>query len=166
MKKLFPFILPLLVLWACTINDDDHYQSDYTPILMTRSDLENSIKLIEPQEIVNYGKIYVKDNYLYINERYEGVHVINNQNPENPIPVAFITIPGNLDISIKGNYLYADNAVDLVTLQYDGTMLTEVDRNRNVFPEISETPDGGWLSSEYSEENRPEGSIIVKWEER
>ena len=34
----------------------------------------------------------------------------------NPIKIKFITIPGNVDIAIKGNYLYADMGSGLATL--------------------------------------------------
>lgn len=132
---------------------------------MTRENLENSIELRTPKEIENYGKIYVKDNLLFINEKYEGIHVVDNSNPENPNTIAFISIPGNIDISIKDDIIYADNAVDLVALKYDGNSLTVVDRNRNVFPEYG-TPDGHYLAHEYSEANRPENTIIVKWIKR
>ncbi|MGK0406652.1 MAG: hypothetical protein ACJAZH_000467, partial [Roseivirga sp.] len=37
-------------------NDDiGYYNSAYTPVIMARPDLEKSIKLIEPQEINEFG---------------------------------------------------------------------------------------------------------------
>ena len=45
-----------------------------------------------------------------------GIHVIDNSNPAAPRNVAFIDMPGNLDLAVKGNFLYADLYTDLVTL--------------------------------------------------
>ena len=71
---------------------------------------------VDPVEIDTTGKIYVKDNYIYINELYDGIHVINDTNPSSPQRIAFIPIPGDVDIAIKDTTLYADSYVDLVTI--------------------------------------------------
>lgn len=165
MKKLLLFLLVIPFLQACPRDYYNTPESAYKPILMKRENLENSIKLMEPKEIVNYGKIYIKDSLLFVNEKYEGVHVIDNSNPENPENIAFISIPGNMDISIKGNIIYADNAVDLIAIRYLSNTIEVVDRNRDVFPEYG-TPDGHYLAWEYTKGNRPENTIIVKWVKR
>ena len=36
------------------------------------------------------GKIYVKDNILFVNELAEGVHIIDNTNPSQPELIGFI----------------------------------------------------------------------------
>jgi len=166
MKYLKPLILCLIVVGinACYPKDqsDVYYiATQYEPVIMEREDLEKSIKLIEPQTIGEYGKIYIKDSLLFINEKFEGIHVIDNSDPNNPENLGFIVIPGNIDISILNNIIYADNAVDLVAIKYSTTGVEVVDRNKNVFPELS-APDGGYYS--YSSLNdRPENSVIVKW---
>lgn len=143
-------------------NDDiGYYNSAYTPVIMARPDLEKSIKLIEPQEINEFGKIYIKDSLLFINEKYEGIHVVDNSDPSNPENLAFIVIPGNIDISIVNDIIYADNALDLVAIKYTGDNVTIVDRNRNVFPELL-PPDGGFFHNNY-QDDIPENSVIIKW---
>ncbi len=65
----------------------------------------------------NYvGKIWHTSDWLYVNVLNSGVWVVDNDNPEMPSLRGFINIPGNADIAIKGNYLYADNHRDLVVL--------------------------------------------------
>ena len=81
--------------------------------------------------------------------------------PVNPVNTGFISIPGNIDIAIKDDYIYADNAVDLIVISYDGLNVQVVDRNREIFPELS-SPDG-YYSSDL--ENRPENTVIIKWNE-
>lgn len=157
--------LALFLLGGCyPYGWDDYYypDSEYKPILMERNALENSIKLVDPQPINDFGKIYRYQNLLFINERFEGVHIINNTDPANPVNIGFITIPGNVDIAIKNNYIYADNAVDLVVISYDGQNVQVVDRNREVFPELP-SPDG-YYSSDL--DKRPENTVIVNWKEK
>ena len=67
-----------------------------------------------PKKIKKSGKLYYKDNFIFVNDVNEGVHVIDNQNPENPKKIAFLNILGNTDVSIKGDYLFANSYSDLV----------------------------------------------------
>lgn len=62
----------------------------------------------------NPGKVYLMGDYIFITEKGQGVHVIDNQDPSNPKCVRFIDIKGNWDIAAKGSYLYADSYADLL----------------------------------------------------
>jgi hypothetical protein len=60
--------------------------------------------------------------------------VIDNSNPSNPVFVSFIKIPGNGDMSIRNNVLYADSYTDLVALDIsDPADAKEISRVENVF---------------------------------
>lgn len=87
----------------------------YRPVYAAYSDIR-TIQNLSPQPLKNVGKIYVKDNYLYINEEGNGIHIFDNRNPEKPVQVAFIGILGNQELAIKDSILYADNVTDLVAL--------------------------------------------------
>lgn len=140
----------LLVLLGCPMIDySPSYQYTISaPILMTRGALRESVKAEAPRELKHPGKIYSKANWLLINERYEGVHVINNTNPATPLPAGFIAIPGCIDIAMKGNVLYADNAVDLVAIDIsDPANVRVTKRIENIFPELT-NPDP-WRTSTY-----------------
>lgn len=163
MKKLLLLILVMPLM--ATQCEDRYYETNYEPVLMVRSELETSIKMVAPKPLTSTGKIYVKDNFLFIGEKFEGVHVIDNSDPLNPIPVGFITIPGNIDISIKGDIFYADNSVDLVAFRLVDKSIQILDRNIGVFPELA-PPDGFGIPSEYTPQNRPPNTLIVKWIEK
>ena len=68
------------------------------------------------REMIKTGKIYIKGDYIFINEKKEGIHVIDNSDPSNPRNISFIAIPGNLDIAVMGNILYGDSYTDLVAV--------------------------------------------------
>ncbi|MEL6842999.1 MAG: hypothetical protein AAFP02_07270, partial [Bacteroidota bacterium] len=39
----------------------------YTPVYMSQEAFENAVEVQSPKTIENPGKIYVKDNYLFVN---------------------------------------------------------------------------------------------------
>lgn len=86
------------------------------PITMTLNELHASTGSLLPEPIQNSGKIYAYQDYIFINDLYRGIHVIDNSNPANPEKIRFINIPGNVDLSIKDNFLYADCLRDLVIM--------------------------------------------------
>lgn len=114
MKKQFLLIFAFVAtLVGCTDDVDDSKYADYLvakPLKISLSEFESGGEVIAPKPIEESGKIYAYNNYIFINDKYKGgVHVIDNKNPENPVKIAFIKIAGNVDISVKDNYLYADS---------------------------------------------------------
>jgi hypothetical protein len=73
------------------------------------------MKSAPAQALGNPGKIYIYGNYIFLNESNVGIHIIDNSQPSAPRNIAFIPIPGNLDLAVTGNTLYADSYSDLVT---------------------------------------------------
>ncbi|MBI2966651.1 MAG: hypothetical protein HYY40_02410 [Bacteroidetes bacterium] len=69
-----------------------------------------------PAEINKAGKIYLSGNYLFVNDLEKGIHIIDNSNPSAPNTISFLNIPGNVDVAVKDNILYADNFTDLVAI--------------------------------------------------
>lgn len=161
--KLSVFLL-ILILTSSNNFDSPPYYEYYTPVLVHREVLEKSIKYTEPHEMKNPGKIYLKDQYFYIVEKYKGIHVVDNSDRLNPVRKGFIQIPGCMDLAIKGNTLYADNAVDLVAISIaQEGIVQETSRIKESFPELT-PPYMDYIPTEYSKENRPEGTIIIAWE--
>ena len=130
----------------------------YTPVFMSRDVLENSVKFIPgARDMIQTGKIYYRAPYIYVNERYKGVHVINNADPAHPVKEGFILAPGCIDMAVKGSILYLDNAVDLVSFDLESKQVTK--RIRDVFPEPA-SPEGNFY---YYAFDRPEGYVLVEW---
>ncbi len=155
-------MLPALLI-SCLRKNDWDVKSEYKPLLMPYDQLQNSVAFKEKRELKDPGKIYYNGGYIFVNERYKGVHVINNQDPANPQNIGFIQVPGCLDMAMKGNVLYVDNAIDLVTIDLSDPANPQVSsRTKGVFRETT-PPDGGTLGTEYTKENRPANTVIVEW---
>ena len=135
------FVLPgfLAILFSGCMKDkiSRTYQIR-TPIYEVLTKFREGIKSMPADKIESTGKIAVIGNYIFLSEPYKGIHVIDNSNPAQPKNVSFINIPGNEDMAIKGNTLYADAYGDLVT--FDITNPLEVVAKNfaaNVFPDHS-----------------------------
>lgn len=131
-------ILFMMAFPVSLISCKDKIEEVYTvnePVYMTYNDLHNSFKVASGQEIIHPGKIYFKDNFIFINEYQKGIHVVDNTNPESPEIIKFIEIPGSVDMAIKEDILYADSYVDLVAIDISNMEdIREVKRIENVFP--------------------------------
>ncbi len=124
-----------LILPACT--DRCEQENTYTyfePVYTTMEDLRTAVAVLPPVEIKQVGKLFFKDGYLFINEPNEGVHVIDNKDPSNPINKSFINIPGAFDLVVRGNILFSDSYVDLVAIDISNIdMAHEVGRLNDLF---------------------------------
>lgn len=163
-------ITRFLLLFLCSLlyvscigwegDNDPVPQSSYSPVVLEREAFENSVQLLPPRSIEKSGKIYVKDDLLFINEVNKGFHIFNYTTPENPVPLSFLQILGATDLAIRDNVLYINQAVDLVSINYNLTQNTMAVsyRNENVFPQKL-SPDGMYATIENDE-------IIIDWTEQ
>lgn len=107
----------------------------YEPIYMSYEEMRSAVKTEAAQPLHHPGKIYLKGNYVFVSETNKGVHVIDNSNPASPQNIAFINIPGNVDIAAVGNVLYADSYVDLLALDITNpTNVTVLKRVEDALP--------------------------------
>jgi len=134
--------------------------TEYEPVYMTQQEFDNAVKMDEPRELKNPGKIYLYGQHLFINDINKGVHIIDNSDPSNPSKVGFITIPANKDIAVKGDLLYADSHSDLLVFDISNMQDAElIAREEGVF-QVSATTFPGFP---YRSPDSSEG-IVVDWE--
>jgi hypothetical protein len=130
------FLCCLLISFLSCNEEDNGKYAEYLvarPLTMTKAEFKNSVDIIAPIPIAESGKIYAYENYIFVNDKFKGVHVIDNSNPASPQKISFIKIAGNVDISVKNNYLYADSITDLVVLDIsDINNIQIVNRLENV----------------------------------
>lgn len=133
-----------------------HY-TYYVPVYKTSQEVRANIKSNPSQPIEKAGKIYVKGQYIFLNDVDKGIHVIDNSNPSQPQQVAFINIPGNLDLAVKGNTLYADLYTDLVAI--------DISNPRNVA--LKKVVEGVFPHRYYNGSFMPDSTkVIASWQKR
>jgi len=117
----------------------------YEPVWASSEELR-TLTTEAPRALEDPGKIYVLGDWLFVNERWEGVHIFDNSDPANPQPLTFFRIPGNVDIAIRNGMLYADNGPDLVTLDLSDPASPQlVDRREGVFHNGADWGNQGFL---------------------
>ena len=165
MKDLLKTATIFLVLAASMTSCHDRttelisYEAN-VPVYMPFNEFRSSFEKSEPIDISHPGKMYFKDGYLFVNEYGKGIHVIDNSNPSEPEKIAFYEILGNVDMAIRGNILFADSYVDLLSIDIsDVNNPVEISRLENVFPEI--VPEGDILFP-YAMVDNSKG-VIVGW---
>lgn len=153
-------VILLLSVWACK----DEYTEEFTanaPVYLTYEELRSAVKVTESRTLEVPGKIYFKDNLLFVNEVFEGIHILDMTNPANPENLGFIEIPGNVDIAIKNNTLYADSYIDLVAIDIsDIDNPKEVNRVEDVFPYTLPKYDENYRLADIDEEK----GVVIDWE--
>ncbi len=128
-------LLPLLLFSSCLKDKCTQTYSILSPVYKTKQEVYAGIKSTPAKAITNPGKITLFGSYIFLNEINKGIHVIDNSNPSAPKNLSFIEMPGNVDLAVKGNRLYADLYGDLVTLDITNPQqIGLVKVSSNVFP--------------------------------
>lgn len=162
MKHILTFVLAsvLCIGFSSCVKDsckNTHTYTYYQPVYKTTAEVRANIRSSSPQPIQNPGKLFIRGNYIFLNEVDEGIHILDNSNPSTPKNIAFINIPGNIDLAVTGNALYADLYTDLVTLDISNPLQVSVQNyNEGVFPHRNY---GYGFQAD-------SGRIITKWERR
>ncbi|WP_233897542.1 hypothetical protein [Tenacibaculum piscium] len=138
----------------------ESFKSSYEPVIIKRADLNTSIVFQDAEVMSESSKIYIFDNYIFINDKRKGFHIFDNSDPKNPIKKKFLKIPGATDIAIRNNTFFINQATDLVSLSIDlKTFNFKINKRlENVFPKL-ESPDGFYQSVKNEE-------IIVNWTQK
>ena len=111
------------------------YKRPAVPIYMSYQRLRESVQVEAARAPDRLGRVYLYQNYVLLNEKNEGIHIIDNSDPTSPVNLGFIRIPGNTDMAMRDNYLFADSYVDLITLDMnDAANIQVVNRQGNLFP--------------------------------
>lgn len=164
-KPLFTifFTVVCVAMGILLSSNDPVTYGDYTPVYMQRNEMEKSVKIETAQPLQSTGKIFIYGQYILVNEKYKGIHVVDNSNPASPQNIAFLHIDGCIDMAMKNDILYADNAVDLIAIKttsnFASVQVTE--RIKGIFPE-TEAPDGAWSTNTVNQ-FRPKDGILVAW---
>ncbi len=164
-SKIVPIIIWGLIITAFYSCEDATYREyeGNAPVYMSYNDLRSSVETQNNVDLVNPGKIYYKDSYIFVVEELEGIHVFDNTDPSSPEKKTFIRLPGVVDISISGHSLYADSFVDLVILDVQNIdNIHEVGRVKDVLP-YTVPATGNDLPTAYVDDKK---GVVTGWDVR
>lgn len=165
--KIIPIIALLtffsIIFYSCEDTTLREYKG-YAPVYLSFADLRSSVTQVQNVDLKNPGKIYFKDNYIFIVEELKGIHVFDNTNPGSPVKKTFIRLPGVVDISISGYIMYADSYVDIVVLDVENIdNIHEVGRMADILPyRVPETADNKFPKGYVDKEK----GVVIDWKLR
>ena len=164
-KHIFLFITALFFMVSCDKTEDELETVNVAKAeYMSLKALRSSTDIIAPKPIIESGKIYAYKDMVLVNDVDEGIHIIDNSNPENPVKKAFIKIIANKDMEVKGDYLYADSLMDLLVFDIsDLNNIHEIARLEDVFPWYVPMPFVDNLVVEYGDNGNYQEDVIVGW---
>ncbi|WP_224997354.1 hypothetical protein [Cesiribacter sp. SM1] len=160
----FAATLLMLALGGC-IESEENFQPTllayYKPVYASEQELFK-IQVQPVRSLHDPGRIYTKGTLLIINERFKGFHLIDNADPANPKPLMFLEVPGAVNMAMQGQYLYADNVTDLITIDLsDLQQIKEVNRQKDVFEGFKPYPLLRDVGFECVDKKK---GIVVGWE--
>ncbi len=162
MKKNIRYVLGCMLTISCILFFQfgcmkDHSTKTYTivkPVYKDKSTVLSEINGSATQPIENAGKIYIKDKFIFLNEVDKGIHIINNSDPSHPVQTSFLNIPGNQDIAVKGNTMYADMYSDLLAID-----ITDVRHVRTTKVLHNFFTESNWINGYSADSNQ----VITGW---
>ncbi|BDS11653.1 LVIVD repeat-containing protein [Aureispira anguillae] len=158
----------LFLLVSCAKDDCTRVMTytKHTPIYKSLDEIRVNPTVEPARELKNPGKIYLYGNLILINEKGEGVHVIDNANPASPNKLAFISIPGNIDIAMSGTTLYADNYIDLLAIDVSNIQDVRLKKRvEDAFPSYGSSAEGllvAYDSEEVTEEIQCNDQVAIQ----
>jgi len=164
-QKLYILQVMMMILVFASSCTDEFFETftANAPVYLSYEDLRTAVKMTSKRDLNNPGKIYFKDQYLFVNEKMKGVHVFDVSDPAQPQNKGFIVIPGNIDIAIKDNILYADSYTDLVSIDISNfSAIKEIGRVQKVFPYTLPVYDTKYPLAEIDEKK----GVVTGWEVR
>ncbi len=161
-KRLFLgfFILALL---SCKKEKVDYgIYSKYKPVLMDNGVINIcTYTLPQPNKLIS--QIRTMENYILALDYGLGIHVIDNQNPNEPIKLGFYKIPACIDFEIKNKKVYANNYRDFIVLDFSNiSSPVELKREKNAFDIVVKSPDGGTVYPQLTK--LPVNTTIISYE--
>jgi len=165
--NLFMLIAVLISLNSCKDKFTKTYQANI-PIYMDYDEWRNQDLTMQAAKTVeNPGKLWIKDQYLFINEPMKGVHVFNNSIPSNPINIGFIPVISSLDIAVKGNVLFVDSYTDIISFDITNPeAITMICRTNDVFKNDKIQTSQGYNFNIPAIELNASNGVIIGWEQQ
>ncbi|MCZ2101055.1 MAG: hypothetical protein LC107_05910 [Chitinophagales bacterium] len=156
------FVFLVMTHWSCEKDKDEVY-AGMRPVYLSYDNTE-VIQTEPARPFGTLGNIVSVGDWLLVNEQNNGIHVIDNKDPEHPENLFFWYIPGNRSFTIRQNILYADNGKHLLVIDISAPeqiKVVHIIRDQYEIQEAELYPIGykGYFECYY-----PEKGILLGWE--
>ena len=141
-------------------------QTANVPIYMNVDEWRSlPLEIESARSIKEAGQIYIYGELLFVVEPLEGIHIINNSNPEAPINLAFLPVYATSQISIRNDVLFTNSYFDILSIDISDPMnpsLVSRAENAVSFDAITLLPgyDNNYTMANV---NQPD-NVIIGWE--
>lgn len=164
MNKLVLFLGAALLLGS--LNSCKKYKNKEiyanVPVYMDYTDFRSSFEYFDGmQPMAAPGNIFIHNDYIFISDEDRGIHIVNNSNKSAPYFVGFMNIPGNTQIAVKGDMLYANSFIDLLTIDISNVSNPQlVNRMYDVFNYSTPAINDEYPTADISKDK----GVVIAWE--
>ncbi len=143
MRKIYSFLgfaALLFVLSSCLEETCDAVYTyvRYEPVVIEGAAFRNDIVAEAPRSVCHPSGFAAAGDYLFMIERGEGIHLLNNNRAGNPEAVSFLPVTGAHSLIVRDGRLYVNNYVDLLVFDIsDPARPTMLSRTEDVFDAYS-----------------------------
>jgi hypothetical protein len=161
--SIYSFLFLSLAFSAC----QDKYIEEVTytanvPIYSATNELNLLIGSEGAKPLESPGKLHLNGTRLFIVDQFKGIHVFDNANPTHPINLAYIVVPGVIDIATRGSVLYADSYDDLVSLDISDIQdVRIIDRDEGMFIQVLPPTNNDYPIVEID----PAEGVVISWKQ-
>ncbi|EWH08118.1 lvivd repeat-containing protein [Catenovulum agarivorans DS-2] len=125
-------VSPLYMRWQDIRTTNEVYFSAENANGETQAAIDQGGLIREYQGIDNPGKIYVFNQYLFVNDQLKGIHIFDNSDQANPKYLAFVRVVGATDLEVLNGVMYVNSFTDVVAVEL--TAPFNYYRTENVLP--------------------------------
>ena len=141
MKKLFLFLVSLLIFFSCEDEYDSVYTNEYSsyrdyPVYYDASDILVDVQVTPPVNPVLPYKIASNDKYLFVGEMMKGIHVYEKTgyHTDRLLPLCFIECKLSKAFDIIDDILFCNNFTDMLVINVSNPrQATIMHRQKNHF---------------------------------
>ena len=133
------YLLAALLLTGCleeTCDEEVTFQA-FEPVIVSSEVWRTSdfTPREAKSEVCDPSGFYVYQDLLFIVERGSGLHILENAVPTNPLPLAFVPVPGGQGIAVRNGILYMNQYTDLLAFDLSTPRKPAfLSRTENVIP--------------------------------